>query len=164
VKILNAKDYQQRLRIDKHKLDDDLEVHAELQQQISETITHYNSVMLKAKEELAQVEARLLQDVKETRAKITKDEADAIVMRHTERRTAWRAYQEAREELELWQGLYAAWERKGRDMEALGRLYAAQYFSLYSVGGDSRSERRSARDTYRADNSAAARSRVRAEE
>lgn len=138
---MDLQHYRNALRVNKHRLDDDLETHAENQEQISARVAQMNTAMLHAKATLAQVEARLLQDAKESREKITKDEAEAIVVRHADRRDAWRELQGAREELEEWQGLYDAWRQKGKDMENLGRLYGAQYFALSSVGPDRRSRR-----------------------
>lgn len=126
--------FRDRLRANRNTLDDAHEVHAEMQEQISSELARQNSRAISLKDELARCEARLLIDAKEGGVKITKDEAEAIVSRHPERRDAWRTYQQAREDAELWQGLYDAWKQKGKDLEALGRLYASQYFAVRSSG------------------------------
>lgn len=131
---MDIEQYRRELRINKHRLDDALETHSEAQEQISAEVARLNTDMLRSKENLAQVEARLLQDIKDNAERMTKDEAEARVTRHKERREAWADLQAARELLERWQGLYAAWMQRGKDLKELGHLYGTQYFALTSVG------------------------------
>jgi hypothetical protein len=149
--------YRAQLRTNRLRLDEDLEVQAEMQEQISSRVSRMNTKVLEAKEQLALVEARLTQDLGEEQ-KLTVAELAAKVRRHRDRIEAFRAWMDAREEHEEWQGLLDAWKSKGFAMKDLGGLYASQYFAVNSVGGPSRAEtRRNERDSYRTDNSQAAR-------
>lgn len=153
--------YRAQLRINRLRLDEDLEVQAVMLEQISSNVTRLNTRVLEMKEQLAMVEARLTQDLA-LEEKLTVAELGAKVKRHKDRVEAYRKWMLAREEHEEWTGLLDAWRGKGFAMKDLGNLYASQYFSINSVGGPSPAEsRRIVRDNYRADNSEAARSRQR---
>lgn len=118
------------LPVHKHRLDDELELQPDMYERISTIVTVKNSRMLEAKEELARVEGRLLEDIRDADAKITVDAANARVRRSPERVRAWEASQHARAELEAWQGALEAWKQKGYSIKTLADLYAAQYFSV----------------------------------
>ena len=63
--------FRTMLPIHKHRLDDELEIHAQLQEQISHETTLRNSRMLEAKEDLAKTEARVADDLREDDPKLT---------------------------------------------------------------------------------------------
>lgn len=124
--------FRTMLPIHKHRLDDELEIHAQLQEQISHETTLRNSRMLEAKEELAKTEARVADDLREDDPKITVAAVTAKLYRAPERVRAWQKYQEARAEHERWDGLLSAWKQKGYSIKTLADLYASQYFALQS--------------------------------
>lgn len=135
------------LRVNKHRLDDELEIQAEIQEQISAEVARLNSRMLKAKDDLASTEARITEDLKDSGEKLSVAELGAKVQRHKERKESFGILQAARFDLEEWQGMYDAWKQKGRDLESLGRLFGAQYFVVTSIGRELREDRKA----YRAD-------------
>lgn len=115
------------LRINKHALDDELEVQAEYQEEIGrrcELLEHRVSTL---KDELARTEARLIEEFRDG---ATKDLAEAKAKRHPDRRQVWDRYQEAVEAHALYSNLLDAWKAKGKDIHALGKLFGDQYFSL----------------------------------
>lgn len=121
------------LPCNKHRLDDELEIQPDIMERISSRVVVMNSRMLEAKDELARVEARLLEDVKDGESRVTKDQAEAKVKRDPERRKAWERFQAARAEFEEWQGALDAWRAKGFSLTQLCGLYASNYYSVDSV-------------------------------
>lgn len=114
----------------KHRLDDELELQPDMYERISAIVTAKNSRMLEAKEDLARIEGRVLEDIREGDAKITVDVANGRMRRNPERVRAWQAFQDAREALESWQGVLEAWKQKGYSIKTLSELYSAQYFGV----------------------------------
>jgi hypothetical protein len=132
--------YRNMLRINKHRLDDELEIQAELQERISAQVARLNSQMLEAKDDLAKVEARLTEDYREE-SKATKDTVEAKVKRHPDRQAAWEKFQMKRADHEEWAGLLEAWKVKGFSIRELCELYGSQYFALSSHQTRHREER-----------------------
>lgn len=131
--------FRSRLRINKHRLDDELEVQAECQERIASRVTALEARALELKEELAKVEARLTEDF-HSEERGTKDAREAKVRRHPERVKAWERHQEALQAASQWAGLLDAWKAKGKDLQALARLFGDSYFSLTQVSGPSTRE------------------------
>lgn len=126
--------YRSRLRISKNRLDDELEDHAELSEQISNAVATLTTAMLVAKDELSRVEARLAEDFRDGDAKMTLSQIDGAVKQHRERISAMRHWMEARELQEQWQGLERAWKSRNDNLRALGNLFSSHYFTVRSVG------------------------------
>lgn len=124
--------YRAMLFINKHKLDDELEVQSEIQDRISSKLARANTKMLESKDALAKTEARLLEDFR-TEEKSTKDLAEAKAKRHPDRQRAFERFMEAREDHEEWSGLLDAWKSKGFGLREMGGLFHAQYFSVDSI-------------------------------
>lgn len=117
------------LYINKHRLDDELQIQADIMDRISTQVVLKNSAMLEAKDDLSKVEGRLGEDFRDGEVKLTVGQLDAKIRRSPERVRAWDRYQQARAGLESWQGLHEAWKQKSYSLKALCDLYAAQYFS-----------------------------------
>lgn len=120
--------FRNMLRVNKHRLDDELEMQAQVLEFISSRVARLNSLMLEAKEALKRTEGSLALDLKD--AKMLKDELLGRVYEHRDYKAAWGAYQVARQEHEEWEGLYKAWAQRGKDIDGLGRLYGAQYWQV----------------------------------
>lgn len=129
-------DFVKMLHVNKHRLDDELEVQADILHQIAEQLAKAGSKEIEAKEELAQYEASLFLELtkKDSTSKMTRDQADATIKTDLGRQRLWSAYQKDRHEHELWQGLYDAWKARGFDLKVLGQLYADDYFAIDSAG------------------------------
>lgn len=133
--------YRGRLRVDRHQLDDELEEHSLLYEQIGQAMTAANSSAIKAKDQLAKVEARLAEDLKSGEPSLSIQRLDAKIKRHPDRRESFSAWVEARERYEEWQALHEAWKTRGFTIRNLSDLYLGQYFALNSTtnrAGDSR--------------------------
>lgn len=120
--------YRDMLRINKGALDDELERHAQLQDEISRHLAVANSEMLARKDTLERITATVVNDLKAE--KLNDTVATGLAKKDPERMAAWRDYQDAREEHEEWLGLLAAWQSRGYGIKTLADLYVAQYFSL----------------------------------
>ena len=128
--MLKYEHYMTMLPLHKHRLDDDLEIQPQLMEQIASSVVVTNSRMLEAKESLAQLEGRLLTDLKDDDPKLTVAMIDASIRRDPQRTQKWMKYQEARATHEKWVGLLDAWKQRGYSIKTLADLYSAQYFSL----------------------------------
>lgn len=121
------------LRVNKHRLDDELELQAEIQDVISEFTSLLNGRQQEAKDSLSRLEARMFVDRKAE--KMSSELANAEISITPARVTAWQAYQIARREHEEWQGLLNAWVSRGYQLKVLADLFIAQYFVINTVHG-----------------------------
>ena len=133
--------YRGMLTVNKHRLDDELEIQADIMGRISDQVVIANSRAIEAKDQLAAVEARLQIELKESDPKITVAMMEAESKTHRKRVAAWQALQAARAEHESWAGLLEAWKERGRAMKLLGDLYGAQYWTHTSIGVQERTQR-----------------------
>lgn len=131
-------DYRSRLRIEKHQLDDELEVQAELLHRISEKVVSAKSRALAAKDELDRLEGEIYSDAKQDSPKATVPELQGITMRDDRRMDKWRRYQVARESQESWESLHEAWKSRGFALRALVDLRLASYYTSDSSAADGR--------------------------
>ena len=138
--------YRALLPIPKHQLDDALEVQATVHDDLHRITARKATAVAMAKDDLARVEARLLEDFKESESKMTAASLDAKIRRSRERIKAFEDYHVAREEHEEWLGLLDAWRQRGYAIKTLAELFVANYFAATktSVGSD-----QSARDRMR---------------
>lgn len=134
--------YRAMLVVNKHRLDDELEAQADVQERISREVVALNSAMLAAKDKLARVEGRLAEELREDEPKLTVELRAAKVARDPTRMSAWEALQSARAQHEEWSNLLEAWRQRGYSIKTLADLYGAQYFSLRSAPARSPQDRR----------------------
>jgi len=117
------------LRINKHRLDDELEVQAEVMGRISDQIAHLAAKAAEALDAVKVAEARIYRQLKDDDEKLTDKAADSAVRRHQERTRAFEKLTMVNQELAQWQGLYEAWKARGFDVRKLCDLYFAQYYT-----------------------------------
>jgi len=125
--------YRKMLRINRNRLDDELEIQSEMMDRISTRVIAASTRASDAKDSLGRTESRLFDDVKESETRVSNPAAEARVKRDPERIKAWTYYQRAREEHEAWTALFEAWRQRGYSIKTLADLYAANYFSLSSA-------------------------------
>jgi len=133
--------YRGRLRVDRHHLDDELEEHAMLYEQIGQAMSLAASAALKAKDRLAKVEGRVAENLKADDPSLSVPRLEAKVRRAEARLEAFDQWMQARERHEEWVALYEAWKTRGFSIRNLSDLYNSQYFALTSTSahaGDSR--------------------------
>lgn len=140
----NAKDirtYRQLLPIDKHRLDDALEIQADTQERISERLAVMSARVEAAADELKREEGRAFMSAKEGGAS---DKLAEVKAREDAQRNAyWIRWSTTRKEFEEWRGLLESWKARGFSLKELVALYAAKYFAInqdHAVGRSSRHE------------------------
>lgn len=139
--------YQRLLAINKHKLDEELEVQAEMMYHISEAKARAASRMHAAKDELETVQSRVYLKLRATGVKHTVAEADGHIQQNADRQVAWREFQEARQEYERWEGLFESWKQRGFALKTMADLYLGNYYVVGGAGAP-----RGSRDTEHEDN------------
>ena len=127
--------YRGMLRIEKHRLDDELEKQAEYLHRISECVVLAKSEALNAKDELDRLEGQIYSDSKLDYPKATVPELHGITLKDPDRIKLWQKYQAARHKQEDWEGLHDAWKSRGFALRALVDLRLANYYTSDS-GGD----------------------------
>lgn len=125
---------RKHLCVNKHRLDDELEIQSQMLHDISEELAEANVKMLGLKESLEVLEAELQQDYRRGDTKKTVAEVNAEILLDSSRQDCHRKYLEAKKEYERWLGLYEAWKQRGYTMKTLSELYTANYFSVDSTG------------------------------
>lgn len=125
--------YQAMLRVNKHRLDDELELQAQIMEEISTATTKYNARMLEAKQDLEKVDGKITSELKDDDPKMTVNEIAGKLKRDPERIQAWQKYLNCLSDHSKWAGLQEAWKQKGYSIKTLADLYAAQYFQLSSA-------------------------------
>lgn len=125
--------YRSRLRVSKHALDDELEDHADLLDQIGFAEARAATDVARTKDELARVEARLGDDYRDSGERLSVDDVKRRVVRNRERIAAFNAHIAAVEVHGAWKSLYEAWKSRGFNMKTTGQLFADQYFAPRSV-------------------------------
>lgn len=130
--------YRTMLAVNRHRLDDELEIQADIMDRISQEVVARNTAFLAAKEQLAATEGRLTMSIKDQDAKATVAVIEAQVRADNGRTRDWRALQTAREDLESWQGLLESWRQRGFSIKTLADLYTANYFQTDSAGRERR--------------------------
>lgn len=127
--------YRQMLRVNRHRLDEELELQAEMQERIGRMVAKVNSYMLEQKKGLEATEAEVIDDLKSNDSKLSNPVAEKEARRSKQYTAAWRAYQVARQDYEEWAALYEAWKQRGYSMRGLADLYRDQYFAVTYVNG-----------------------------
>ena len=127
------------LRVNKHRLEDELELQAEILDRIGQQMTVMNSRAIEAADDLKREESRIFVEFKD--AGNSDKLADVKMRGDAERKAAWIKSQAARSDFEQWQALYDAWKARGYAIKELVSLYSAQYFSKDANANVVRSER-----------------------
>lgn len=130
------------LRVNKNRLDDELEVQAEVMDRISDRVAKLAALVSEAENNLKTTEARLYREFKEDDTKATDKATESAVKRHRDREAAFGLLVERTSTLAQWTGLHAAWKARGFSISSLCDLYTAQYFTKNSHSISNRSDRR----------------------
>lgn len=130
---MDITDYKEKLRVNKHALDDALEDQAVLMAEISEIVADCNWKQHEAKNHLETIEAELLEKYRDREEKVTVAVIAGQVIRDSRRVNAWVHFQERRRECEKWQALQDAWRQRGFAIKTMADLYASNYYSPVST-------------------------------
>lgn len=126
--------YRALLPVNKHNLDDALEIQANTQEEISRELALANSKALEEKDRLAQIEGELADKIKDDDPSLSIPKVDAKVRRHRDRVAQFERWMRAREEHEQWLGMLDAWKARGYSIKTLAALYGEQYYAPRSAG------------------------------
>lgn len=138
--------YRAMLPTNKHRLDDELEMQAQVMEDISSEVVKQNQRVQTTKLSLDQVEARLAANIRDDEARITAAQVEGKVKRDPEWIKARQLYVNAVADHGQWVGLLEAWRQKGYSIKTLADLYAAQYFTISSHQARERSTQVKPRD------------------
>lgn len=141
--------YRAMLRTNRHRLDDELEIHAEIQEQINNEVNRAAARVREAEEKLKRIEARRTEELREAGDRGTMDDVKARVRRDPDRKEAWQSLQVQLSAHEEWSALLDAWRVKGYNIRDLALLYQSSYFALTEHQIRGRSERDSGIDMRR---------------
>lgn len=134
------------LRINKHRLDDELELQAQIAEEISAQVATRNARVAAAAEKLKLREADLYLELR-SGEKLTSDELQAKVRRDRERRSLAQALDQEKYDQDVWIGLQEAWRQRSYALSTLSHLYSADYFDATKTSlRDSSTSRRSGYD------------------
>lgn len=126
--------YRHMLPINKLRLDDELEIQAQVQEQIGSQVALLTARTFEMKDILARIEGELIDTFKDRDSKATVDQCKARMMREPKRVRAWEDLQRVRLEHDQWDSLLQAWITKGYKLADIGGLYASDYFAVRTIG------------------------------
>lgn len=133
--------YRDRLRVNRHRLDQELEEHAQRLEEIGRRCAELNREVEAARATRDMVLARLVRRVKATDPKATAPIIEAEAALDPNMIGALELLRDKQLEHAEWEALNRAWYQRGFDLKALGELFGAQYFAVTSVSGPDRGER-----------------------
>lgn len=126
-----------KLPISKHCLDDELEVQASIQFEISEHLSKARQHMDMLENELEGVESKVFirssGNTSDTGKKPSIEYVKNTVRSDAERTKKWLDLNAARADFEKWEGLYYAWRSRNDALRALASLATANYFAVDST-------------------------------
>jgi hypothetical protein len=122
-------DYRKMLPVQKHRLDDELETHADILERVGSECARLESRSRELKSEAERVEARAYLQLREDDVKRTADELRAKVATSRDVVRAQEAHEIARLEWQRWEKLYDAWKLRDFSVRALGKLFGDGYFA-----------------------------------
>ena len=121
------------LRIVKHRLDDELEIHAEMQDRIGQEVASLSAIVAAAKTVLEAAEADAVIKLRNGHhEKLSADELKARVCLAPAVVSAAQALQMRQKTLAEWQSVYDAWRARGYALRNLTGLHGQQYFAVDS--------------------------------
>lgn len=116
------------LRINKHKLDEELELQAYVGDQISQQLNRALAQLESANTELKKTDARLYGDYRAGAEKATETEIKMLTLRHADHVSAQGRQAAAQHVANEWASLKADWTARGYDLTNFAKLYSSSYF------------------------------------
>lgn len=144
---MHLREIERRLVIDKHQLDDELMVQAQIQYAIVEKVSALTEDYSKSRELLKIIESEIVQDLTAGDSKHTVKQLDALIQSSAEYQDAAQGLREAQKDLDKAQGLLDAWKQRGFALKALADLSLSNYYAMDSTSSrkvlsEKRNERR----------------------
>ncbi len=129
---MDINDFERMLPIDKHRLDEELEVQAEVQWRIAERLAKSNADRDDLKDVYERVRAEVAEDVLLHTPGLAAAKVDAKVIVTPRRIRGWEDYLESKKVSERWYVLHEAWRARGFALKSLCDLSASNYFAVDS--------------------------------
>jgi len=134
--------FRDRLRINKHDLDGELEVHADHLERIGRQVAAAARNRAKVKQNLEAVESRISSRILRDEPRLAANKLEVLFKKEPEWRQAHDEVLDAEQSLSEWEALEKAWYSRGFDLRVLGELFGHQYFSITEIrtGGSRQNE------------------------
>lgn len=157
--------FRGRLRINRQRLDDELELQADHMDRIGREVAQATRADAEAKRAFERAEAGIIRDAMQDDAKLSHAKASTEARLHRDYEKPWTNYQNTKQNLLEWESVQKSWYQRGFDLKALGDLFAHQYFVVDSLRGkleqaQTRGEQRAAYFAQREELSAGRRARI----
>lgn len=136
--------YRDRLRIDRNRLDEELQQQAALYAQVGERCALAASVRDDRRERLKRVDALLFLRIRdrllESGDRFTEATLNSMVLTHAEHREAARLHAEAVHQCAQWEAMREAFQQRSYALKDLCQLFIAGYYTDTSVRGQPASD------------------------
>lgn len=126
---MDYNDYGRIMPIAKNRLDDEFEMHAEVQLHIGEEMAKFSARKDEAKESLARVDAEIYQEVAARDERLSDAKILREVVRDDRHIRAHQLYVAATRELARWTNLYDSWRSRGYMLRSLADLWISNYYA-----------------------------------
>lgn len=127
---LTLRELKGMLKINKHKLDDELEVQAHVHFQISEKLSGAIGRQQRLESEMEEYDAKLLLSMRKSDVKRTVAELQAEILTSGDHQSWLDDLHIARHEVAEWQGMYEAWKQRGFALKSLADLAMSNYYNV----------------------------------
>ena len=116
------------LIINKHRLDDELEIQAQVQFEISSSLEIANARQSRLENEMEEYDAKLLLSLRKGDVKRTVAELQAEILTSGDHQPWLDDLHIAKHEAAQWHGMYEAWKQRGFALKSLADLSMSNYF------------------------------------
>ena len=126
--------YRAMVRVNKHRLDDELEIHAQILDEIGRAVAEAEHNLTRIEAEHAGIIAAAARRLRSNDPKISVAAVEAELALDRSCATSAAAVADVKHTAAEWAALHKAWYQRGFDIKALAELFVAQYFVLDSAG------------------------------
>ena len=130
MEALTLNQIEAMLKIDKHRLDDELEKQSQILYNITESLAERTYAYNMAKDELEKHEAEMFIRCKDRNSKSTRDEILAEIALDDDRIELFAKLCVQERLVQKWQGMQDSWKQRGFALKALADLAIANYYSV----------------------------------
>jgi hypothetical protein len=127
---LTLTELKKMLVISKHRLDDELELQAQVQFDISESLGIANAKQSRLENEMEEFDAKLLISLRKGDVKRTVAELQAEIIISGDHQSWLDDLHIAKHQAAQWHGMYEAWKQRGFALKALADLSMSNYFAV----------------------------------
>jgi hypothetical protein len=131
---IDIHEFRDRLKIDKHDLDGELEYHSVCLERIGREVAQLNTRQASLKKDLEAAEAMTIARLKED-TKLSNPLAEKEAQRDPWVIKAWTHYRDAKQEYEEWMALNLAWTARGYNLKTLADLHGQGYYQIDTTVG-----------------------------